>query len=173
MSFYTRLINDGEKFRETITNNFIKIINNKKISENLEKGIYNYTIEISNKKNIVKKWNNQEFVIIYIEKLKSIIFNLNNKDILTKLQQKTIKAHELAFMTHQELRPDIWDKLIELKKIKDENKFCPKLEASTDDFTCHKCKSKKCSYYQLQTRSADEPMTTYVTCLECSNRWKF
>ena len=173
MSFYTRLINDGEKFRESITNNFIKIINNKKISENLEKGIYNYTIEISNKKNIVKKWNNQEFVIIYIEKLKSIIFNLNNKDILTKLQQKTIKAHELAFMTHQELRPDIWDKLIELKKIKDENKFCPKLEASTDDFTCHKCKSKKCSYYQLQTRSADEPMTTYVTCLECSNRWKF
>jgi transcription elongation factor S-II len=173
MSFYTRLINDGEKFRESITNNFIKIINNKKISENLEKGIYNYTIEISNKKNIVKKWNNQEFVIIYIEKLKSIIFNLNNKDILTKLQKKTIKAHELAFMTHQELRPDIWDKLIELKKIKDENKFCPKLEASTDDFTCHKCKSKKCSYYQLQTRSADEPMTTYVTCLECSNRWKF
>jgi transcription elongation factor S-II len=173
MSFYTRVISNGDQFRESITNNFIKIINNENISDNLEKGIFNYTIELANKKNIVKKWNNQEFIIIYIEKLKSIIFNLNNKDILTKLQNKTIKAHKLAFMTHQELRPDIWDKLTELKRIKDENRFCPKLEASTDDFTCHKCKSKKCSYYQLQTRSADEPMTTYVTCLECSNRWKF
>ena len=52
------------------------------------------------------------------------------------------------------------------------HKFSPKIEASTDDFTCHKCKSKKCSYYQLQTRSADEPMTTFVTCLNCNARWK-
>ena len=56
--------------------------------------------------------------------------------------------------------------------IKDENKFTPKIEASTDDFICGKCKSKKCTYYQLQTRSADEPMTTFVTCLDCGNRFK-
>lgn len=40
-------------------------------------------------------------------------------------------------------------------------------------FQCGKCKSKKTHYYQMQTRSADEPMTTFVTCLECGNRWKF
>jgi DNA-directed RNA polymerase subunit M/transcription elongation factor TFIIS len=39
-------------------------------------------------------------------------------------------------------------------------------------FRCGKCKSKKTDYYQLQTRSADEPMTTYVTCKDCGNRWK-
>ena len=39
-------------------------------------------------------------------------------------------------------------------------------------FKCGKCKSKKTDYYQLQTRSADEPMTTYVTCKNCGNRWK-
>ena len=38
---------------------------------------------------------------------------------------------------------------------------------------CRKCKSMKTDYYQLQTRSADEPMTTYVTCYNCENRWKF
>ena len=75
-------------------------------------------------------------------------------------------------MTHQELLPEKWEPLIEEKKIRLENKYCPKLEASTDNFTCGKCKSKKCTYYQLQTRSADEPMTTFVTCLDCSNRWK-
>ena len=53
-----------------------------------------------------------------------------------------------------------------------ENKFETNIEASTDTFTCRKCKSKKCTYMQIQTRSADEPMTLYVTCIECGNRWK-
>jgi len=39
-------------------------------------------------------------------------------------------------------------------------------------FKCGKCKSLKTTYYQMQTRSADEPMTTYVTCLSCGNKWK-
>jgi DNA-directed RNA polymerase subunit M/transcription elongation factor TFIIS len=39
-------------------------------------------------------------------------------------------------------------------------------------FKCGKCKSIKTTYYQMQTRSADEPMTTYVTCKGCGNRWK-
>ena len=33
-------------------------------------------------------------------------------------------------------------------------------------------KYTQCSYYQLQTRSADEPMTTFVTCINCGARWK-
>ena len=40
-------------------------------------------------------------------------------------------------------------------------------------FKCGKCKERNCTYYQMQTRSADEPMTTFVTCLSCNNRWKF
>jgi transcription elongation factor S-II len=38
---------------------------------------------------------------------------------------------------------------------------------------CGKCKKRKCKYYQMQTRSADEPMTTFVTCMECNHRWRF
>ena len=45
--------------------------------------------------------------------------------------------------------------------------------ASTDMFVCGRCRQRKCTYYQMQTRSADEPMTTFVTCLNCNNRWKF
>ncbi|GAA5884584.1 hypothetical protein JCM16303_000040 [Sporobolomyces ruberrimus] len=46
-------------------------------------------------------------------------------------------------------------------------------QAETDAFQCGKCKERRCMYYQMQTRSADEPMTTFVTCLNCNNRWKF
>lgn len=172
MSRYNRILKDPEIFRKNIVGNFRVVTKDEKISINLEKGIFNYTIQTSDKRNLIKKWNNELFLIIYIEKLKMVLFNLKNETILNKLINKEIKAHELAFMTHEELRPDIWNQLIELKKIKDENKFSPKLEASTDDFTCSKCKSKQCTHYQLQTRSADEPMTTFVTCINCGNRWR-
>lgn len=42
----------------------------------------------------------------------------------------------------------------------------------TDMFQCGRCKQRKCKYFQMQTRSADEPMTAYITCMNCGNRWK-
>ena len=43
----------------------------------------------------------------------------------------------------------------------------------TDLLKCGKCGKRNCTYNQIQTRSADEPMTTFVLCNECGNRWKF
>jgi len=40
------------------------------------------------------------------------------------------------------------------------------------EHTCSKCKGQKTSSYALQTRSADEPMTVFVTCLTCGKRWR-
>jgi len=172
MSKYTRTINDPTKFRQCVIAKINLILSNEKISTNLEKGIYNYSLAASEEKKLIKKWSNEAFVILYIQKLRCILLSLKHKEIIDKLLSKSFKAHELAFMNHQEARPDLWTTLIEEKRIKDENKFTPKIEASTDDFICGKCKSKKCTYYQLQTRSADEPMTTFVTCLDCGNRFK-
>jgi transcription elongation factor S-II len=42
----------------------------------------------------------------------------------------------------------------------------------TDMFQCPKCKARKANYYQRQTRSADEPMTIFLTCLMCRHRWR-
>lgn len=172
MSKYTRTINDPTKFRQCVIAKINLILSNEKISTNLEKGIYNYSLAASEEKKLIKKWSNEAFVVLYIQKLRCILLSLKHKEIIDKLLSKSFKAHELAFMNHQEARPDLWTTLIEEKRIKDENKFTPKIEASTDDFICGKCKSKKCTYYQLQTRSADEPMTTFVTCLDCGNRFK-
>jgi transcription elongation factor S-II len=172
MSKFNRKINDPDCFRENVVTKLNNIVNNKSICENLEKGIYNYTLKVCEEKNLLKKWSNESFVLLYIEKLRTLIINLKDNDLLAKLASKEVKAHEFVYMSHQELRPKLWETLIEEKKIKDENKYTPKIEASTDNFICGKCKSKKCTYYQLQTRSADEPMTTFVTCLDCGNRFK-
>ena len=172
MSKYRRIIENPEEFRTNVVSKLDNIIKNNKISTNLEKGIFNYSLKQCEEKKLIKKWSNEYFIIIYIQKLKTILFNISNEDLYNRIINKEIKSHEIAFMSHQELRPDLWDELLELKKIKDENKFKPNIEASTDDFTCGKCKSKKCTFYQLQTRSADEPMTTFVTCLDCGNRFK-
>ena len=168
-----RKINNPEVFRNNIIGNVNNIIGNEKMALNLERGVYNYCLEEASKKNIVKKWDNCYFVQLYVNRLRTIYINLKKNDVLMKkMLDKEIKPHEIAFMTHMEMEPEIWNELIESKKIRDENKYEPKLEASSDDFTCGKCRSKKCSYYQLQTRSADEPMTTFVSCLDCGNRWK-
>ena len=173
-------IKDPSEFRNNVSINLIErlkkigmIANDyDKMAKNLEKGIYNSCIVDAGKKNIVKKWDNEYFIHIYIDKLRSVYNNLDSEYLIDSINSKSIKIHQIAFMSHQEMRPTKWKKLIDDKKIRDENKYTPKIEASTDNFTCWKCRSKKCTYYQLQTRSADEPMTTFVTCLSCGQRWR-
>ena len=98
--------------------------------------------------------------------------NLKKTEILEKLKSNSITPQSLASMTHYEMYPEKWDSLIQKKIQRDKTKYDTQIEAATDTFTCRKCKSKKCTYYQMQTRSADEPMTTFVTCIECGTRWK-
>ena len=143
-----------------------------KIAINMERGIYNYILKKASRENIVKKWDNAYFVQVYLDHTRSVFCNLKNPRIMNAIRTAAIKAQDLPFMTHQELCPEKWTQLVEEKRIRDKNKYEIKLEASTDNFQCRKCKSRECTYYQMQTRSADEPMTTFVTCITCGSRWK-
>lgn len=171
-----RTVDNPEEFRRNICKKLLLLLENglsEQSVENMEKSIFNYCIKDAGERNIVKKWDNPFFVQIYLDRLRSIYINIKkSEEFRLKLLNKEIKAHEVGSLTHQDMAPVKWQKMIDDKKVRDENKYAPKLEASTDNFTCRKCKSKKCSYYQLQTRSADEPMTTFVTCLDCGSRWK-
>jgi DNA-directed RNA polymerase subunit M/transcription elongation factor TFIIS len=167
----SRKIENSELFRSNIRAKINEKLNNEKHSSNLEKGIFNYALKEADQRKIVKKWDNKHFVQIYLDRLRSIYTNLNDS-IIEQISNGTVKAHVIAFMTHQELNPEKWTKLIEAKSKRDANKFESNLEASTDTFTCRKCKSKKCTFMSVQTRSSDEPSTIFVTCLDCGNRFK-
>ncbi|KAL6530384.1 hypothetical protein OROHE_014737 [Orobanche hederae] len=111
-------------------------------------------------------------------KYRSVIFNIkdqNNPDFRRKVLVGDIEPRLILELTPEEMASD--ERQIENEKIKQKALFnseraaAPK--ASTNEFTCGRCKKKDTTYYQMQTRSADEPMTTFVTCVNCNNRWKF
>lgn len=169
-----RTITDPIKTRSVLVDKLSTIIGSKNNSaKNLEKGIYNYTIDEASRKNLVKKWENIHFVEIYLTRFRTIFTNLRTSPyLLEQIKSKKWKPHEIAFLSHYEMSPERWEKLIADKRERDKNIYDVQQKINSD-FKCKRCKSNNCSYYQLQTRSADEPMTTFVTCHSCSNRWKF
>ena len=166
-----RKIDNSELFRSNIKKKLNDILKNDKNATNLEKGIFNYTLKEAEQRKVIKKWDNKFFVQIYLDRVRSIVINLK-ETIIEQINDETIKPHIVAFMTHQELSPEKWKDLIDAKTKRDKNKFETNISASTDTFTCRKCKKNQCTYYQMQTRSADEAMTLYISCVICGNRWK-
>ena len=137
---------------------------------NLEKSVFNYAIQEAKRRKIIKKWENPLFFQLYMDRLRTIFSNL--RIILPHILSNEITIQQLANMTHQEMNPQRWLALIDQKVKRDALKYTTNIEASTDMFTCRKCRSKKCTYYELQTRSADEPASIFVTCLDCGKHWK-
>jgi transcription elongation factor S-II len=164
------------ELREYVRDKFSSIITDSptvRYSRNMEKSIYNWT-----GKTIGGDINNRAFKMMYKNKFMHIM-KTNDRTkggLMNRILSGEIKASKIA-----DYPPDILEldgvyarTMFELKTKelqKEENKARMD-EDYTGMFKCGKCKSLKTTYYQMQTRSADEPMTTYVTCMNCSNRWK-
>jgi len=126
----------------------------------------------------------------YTGKARSLCFNLKKNDALrssvllgqTSGKEVTaMSADQLATSEKAKARADLVEDLRNSRRLdweqaneKKINEQCgikgDLLKASL--FTCGRCKSIKTTSTQKQTRSADEPMTVFVLCLNCNNRWK-
>jgi DNA-directed RNA polymerase subunit M/transcription elongation factor TFIIS len=143
-----------------------------KFSLNLERGIFNYSVSYSSSRD----WDFM-FKHIYTSKAVRIYTNLNpynslkNTELIHRFFRKEFTEFELAHFDSEKLFPSQYYELMEMYRDKT-NPFV-KQEATNDGaHFCGKCKTNKTTYYQLQTRSADEPMTTFVQCA-CGNRWRY
>jgi DNA-directed RNA polymerase subunit M/transcription elongation factor TFIIS len=145
--------------------------------EIIEKSIYNYTIREAREKKIERTWNNKLFVFLYKKNYNKVYSNVaNNKNaafVIKKLKYGYWEPENIISMSHEELYPDMWEDFIIKNKKKMDLLSLDNKQQGSNMFRCGRCKKNNCTYFQLQTRSADEPMTTFVTCLECNNRWKF
>ncbi|XP_041861009.1 transcription elongation factor A protein 2 [Melanotaenia boesemani] len=114
----------------------------------------------------------------YKSRLRSRISNLKdqkNPELRRNVLSGNISPQRIACMTAEEMAS------AELKQIREaltkesirEHQLSKMGGTETDMFICNKCHGKSCTYTQVQTRSADEPMTTFVLCNSCGNRWKF
>jgi len=114
----------------------------------------------------------------YRNKLRSLFQNLKNKsnrELGPRVLTGEISAERFVVMTHDELKSA--EQRQEDDKLQQDNMKkaqVPMAEKSISDaLRCGRCGQKKVSYSQAQTRSADEPMTTFCECTVCGNRWKF
>ncbi|GMM36851.1 transcription elongation factor [Saccharomycopsis crataegensis] len=114
----------------------------------------------------------------YRSKLRTLVANIrssNNPELRAKLLSRRLAANKFVKMSPEEMANENLRK--EREQIEKENLFKAKSavekKAVTDRFQCGKCKQRKVSYYQMQTRSADEPLTTFCECVNCGNHWSF
>ena len=148
------------------------IINDIEISLKIELSIFEfaliYCLNNSLGENFLKS--------VYDDKLNNIISNItdtkniNNKTLKHDLLTNKINPSYVAFMSPAQLHPQKWLYWVKKKEYKElrENSI-----AYSDTYKCFKCGERKCKVTQAQTRGADEPMTTFVTCLICYNTFKF
>ena len=149
-----------------------------KYAVDIEIGAYNWTIQTAETNKILKNWKNPRFTNLYLNKCVSIYSNMDpesyikNERICKRLMDNEFLPHELAFMKPQNIFPERWEPILDVVMKHDMNIFEAKPVSMTNDFKCGKCKKRECVYQELQVRSADEPMTIFITCLNCGHKWK-
>ena len=140
------------------------------IADKIEQGIVEFSmILISNEQSDVIDF----LTNIYYAKVQDICVNLdmknkriNNQTLAPSLIDGSMDYYFVAFMNPQQMHPIRWVKELDKKRVAEEVSNNKKV---TDIYKCRKCGDRKSITTQLQTRSADEPMTIFVTCITCYN----
>lgn len=167
--------------RDKVISNFTKLFTSDARAEEFETYMLQALVEQAKHDGVNVDWTNHVFWNMYRNRAMSLHENLkginsyvkNDQNLLEKLESGELTLQTVAGMSAMDLCPSRWKAAIE-RMIAMEKRLYDKDQSASIFMWCSACKKKtKCDYYQLQTRSADEPMTTFVTCLECDKRWKF
>jgi transcription elongation factor S-II len=116
---------------------------------------------------------------LYVQKAIELVENLDpeahvkNTYLHEALASGAVAPASIPYMTPAQMFPALWQSLTDNKRNRDELKYASRQEATTDAYTCSKCKSRSCTSYEMQTRSIDEPSTVFVTCIECGHNWRY
>jgi transcription elongation factor S-II len=163
--------------RDKIVEKFKELLNEED-SKTLEENIYNNIVEYCKKKYVPVSFKNQLFKNLYVDKSRQLYLNLNeesyvnNKQLMKMINKKKIKIEKLCDCHYKELLPSKWKKYVKDLEILNDKISDTKEMTTTDQFKCQRCKKNKCVYSQFQIRSADEGITSFITCLNCGYNWR-
>jgi DNA-directed RNA polymerase subunit M/transcription elongation factor TFIIS len=144
----------------------------------LEKGIFHSTIENCRIQQCWRRWENPEFQAHYQVIARRTITNLDpasyvkNKDLVAAVASKSILIREIPFLPMTELYPEKWKALVDHQVKQEIRALEGDKDMSSNMFKCKACGKSQTTYYELQTRSADEPMTIFIRCIPCGKQWR-
>ena len=144
-----------------------EIINCYSISEEIERGIFEFALNYVN----VNGYPHNYFELTYNDKLQNILLNLDknnkqieNKTLINDILSSKISGQIVAFLNMYQLHPDRWKSITDKNNLRDDT--LSKVN-TTDEFKCARCGERKHIYYITQTRCIDEPATVFYTCTVC------
>jgi transcription elongation factor S-II len=131
----------------------------------VERALYNFALRAARVRGVALNWDEPALRRLYVGRLRRLLANLTRDASLAA----RVGDGGLAPAAFVEAEP--WE-LAPAERAPQAS--APPAAAQVPDgvFQCRRCKSRKTVYHQLQTRAADEPMTTFVTCTACQRRWK-
>lgn len=146
--------------------------------EELEKGIFLYCLMDAKRKHVRAVWENPEFQTLYDIQVRRVLSNLDNKSyvknsrLYERLKEGEFKIWEIPYMTFSDLYPEKWVELSDRETKREAKMLEVDTSMATDMFRCSRCGKRQCTYYEQQTRSADEPMTIFIRCINCGKQWR-
>ena len=144
----------------------------------LERGAYNASLEEAKKRLVPLTWAHDTFKWIYKMIAKRVLSNFHpgtyvgNKSLIQRWKEGEFTLEAVGHRSPYEMNPANWKDLQDQQFRRDKRILEGNLAMATDRFRCSRCQKRQCSYYELQTRSADEPMTIFISCLNCGKHWK-
>ena len=171
------LITHRQKILTTLSKLFDGLLSVAEV-KNLERSIYNGAIRRASQRHIGKVWTHTPFLELYIMFAKQISVNLlptayvNNTELFAKYKAGEVSFQEISEMDSYQLYEERWKDCFLEQQIREKRQLEGNKAMATDRFLCKRCHKRECTYYELQTRAADEPMTIFITCLNCGKHWK-
>ncbi|PWY92789.1 transcription elongation factor [Aspergillus heteromorphus CBS 117.55] len=113
----------------------------------------------------------------YRTKIRSLFQNLKNKSnptLRVRVMDGDVTPEYFVKMSHNELRSaeqEERDRRIQ-KENMDKAMVAQAERSISTSLQCGKCGQRKVTYTEAQTRSADEPMTLFCTCMNCGKSWR-
>lgn len=140
----------------------------------IDKGNYNSALDKADHQfNIARNWEEPCFCKLYINIQYIVCSNLkNNRNLVQKIKDGKIKPEHVGFLKPDQLDPEKWEHITSKNKDCIKNAYEVKMQSMSKNIKCGGCKKNHIYYYDVQTRSADEPMTTFYQCLNCGKKWK-
>jgi len=182
--------------REYARTGFTRALGAGAAARNCERSVYNWAVQVTRDLRDEPSWENQQFRWRYKQKTFGLLQELERGPVVSadlqvadgrvslglsivpqlvqRIQRKELDSKNLARYTADVLWPEgpyakqafalkSKDLAMEAAKMKDEE--------YTGMFTCARCKSKRTTFYLLQTRGADEPMVRSLLLFWCYLRF--